>query len=688
MLTRSCLSLLRSLRQPRSAGKPEDPVRSRGQVLVIFAVVLVALILFVGLAVDAGVMYLSYGQLKRAVDAAVVAAANDFKRGSNVNGMSESAKEVLKLHNVGIDSVDYNLYICDANNDGQRDTSLQTAAPDFYNKCPNTSLGEQQRKLVYIRATQHTPMYFLTLLGIHTLDLHTDAIAEAAPVDLVVVMDLSESMASDTITQICQPFVAAGQRCPIIDNYAPNHQNITQYDSTKPGGVGTGTTDGCNVSKSCHPLEEAKDAAKALVNTLYDGYDQVGIVTYASQAYALPIKRVSASASTYEMSNNMTEVIASINKIKLNDDPPLWRLMPNWFNPGRFNPVFPDDRDGDGSDVDNGTVLGYTCPAMNTEVSGVKILEDRWWSTQEGAPDPFGWGGVPCDDDSLLDAFDWNQDGIYTLVGNTDPLLQGKSEDQYTKQWMIDNDPNGDASTPPNATMATLSTCTGCGIRNASNILRRNARPGAVWVIVLLTDGFANMSDTNATNSDIPAAYKNGFCNGALNDGTNKSGAQFGYWSVFCIDSSFSPRYCIDKDHPSDATLKNGATCAPVLGSSTIWSGSLPFRYYSPMDYARDMADEAALTRSANPKEPRGNDIAIYTIGLGLAGQQFRGQYVGADLLRYVAAVGDDGDRTTDPCVGLQANVSCGQYYYAPTGDKLLPIFEDIASRIYTRINQ
>jgi len=50
--------------------------------------------------------------------------------------------------------------------------------------------------------------------------------------------------------------------------------------------------------------------------------------------------------------------------------------------------------------------------------------------------------------------------------------------------------------------------------------------------------------------------------------------------------------------------------------------------------------------------------------------------------------VGDDGDRTTDPCSTAAANTSCGQYYFAPSGAHLRTIFEDIAARIYTRISQ
>jgi hypothetical protein len=93
------------------------------------------------------------------------------------------------------------------------------------------------------------------------------------------------------------------------------------------------------------------------------------------------------------------------------------------------------------------------------------------------------------------------------------------------------------------------------------------------------------------------------------------------------------------------------------------------------------MADALALTRSTNQNEPRGNDVAVYTIGLGAVS-------LGEPLLRYIAAVGDDGDRTTNPCATAPAFRSCGQYYYTNNPEDLVPIFEDIATRIYTRITQ
>ena len=88
-----------------------------------------------GLAIDAGVLYITYGQLKRAVDAAAVAAANEFKRGSTLASMREAADEELRFHNINT-GADLDLYICDADGDGIRDAALQTAVPTFYDRCP------------------------------------------------------------------------------------------------------------------------------------------------------------------------------------------------------------------------------------------------------------------------------------------------------------------------------------------------------------------------------------------------------------------------------------------------------------------------------------------------------------------------------------------------------------------------
>ena len=48
---------------------------NKGQIIAVFAVSLLALLFFVGLALDAGSVYVTYGSLKRTVDSASIAAA-------------------------------------------------------------------------------------------------------------------------------------------------------------------------------------------------------------------------------------------------------------------------------------------------------------------------------------------------------------------------------------------------------------------------------------------------------------------------------------------------------------------------------------------------------------------------------------------------------------------------------------
>ncbi len=566
--------------------KKIDQRKNKGQVIVIFAVALMALLFFVGLALDAGSLYVTYGNLKRAVDAAAVSAANEFKRDPNQLTMATAAGETLALMNV--DYANLNLRICDGDGDHYRDSDLP---PLFMARCPNTPI-EEAKKLVWVEAEQDVPLYFLSLLGFNNLKVRTNTISEAAPLDVVIVIDTSESMAFET----------------------------PGYSTNAPYNPGT-----CNPDDTCQPMHDAKFAANALIDTLAEGYDQVAIVTFNTEAFTL-----------LGLTGDLDFAKTKVNEIEVHDDPPVSFLVwIDWYvHSGSYNPMNSEDLDGDGEDYDDPTILGYTCPFGTQDDD----LKDRWWSVDEGATDLFGWGGVPCDRDDVFDSMDWNGDGIWTIEDHDIALAWNGVDYNYK--------------------FTALSTCTGCGLRQGANQLKSAGRFGSVWVMVFLSDGAVNLSDTYDTNDQISSDLKNGFCGGSLSTG---------YWTSYCRDNTLTPRFCFDTDP---------ATCPP---------GSFPTTHtpeYSVLDYAMDMVDETALTSSTNPDEPRGNEIAIYSIGLHVdAG-------VAEDLLRYVAAVGDDGDRTTDPCATAADQTSCGQYYYAPKGGNLLAIFEDIASRIYTRISQ
>src|SRR3989337_162468 len=71
--------------------------RERGQALVLIAVAFVGLAAFIGLAVDAGILFTQIGHLRRAVDAAALAAANQFREGRLAEDIARAADEVVQL---------------------------------------------------------------------------------------------------------------------------------------------------------------------------------------------------------------------------------------------------------------------------------------------------------------------------------------------------------------------------------------------------------------------------------------------------------------------------------------------------------------------------------------------------------------------------------------------------------------
>ncbi len=181
-------------------------------------------------------------------------------------------------------------------------------------------------------------------------------------------------------------------------------------------------------------------------------------------------------------------------------------------------------------------------------------------------------------------------------------------------------------------------------------------------MIVFLSDGVANVSDDHNSFNLIPDTFRYGFCG---------DDPATGFWASYCIDpnasGSFSEgRFCIDAD--SDE--------CPPEATPTTESGP-----YSVEDYAFDMVDRAALLFSENENEPPGEDIVIFSIGLGAASG-------GENLLRYMANVGDEGSRAGDACAGVPSLQNCGNYYYAPTAEYLDRIFESIAANIFTKISR
>ena len=513
--------------------------KEQGQAIVITAVAFLAILAFAGLVTDAGSLYLNFTRLKRGLDAAAVAAANNIKDSSlpvaQRNAyIRESAREMLALNNIA-DIYSLETYTCD-------DAGIPA---NFASLCP--AFGENKRKLAWVQASQNSPVYFLQLFGVQSVSITTHSVGEAASIDVVLVIDTSESMGSST----------AG------------------YDANFDPAA-------CNAANNCQPLRQARDAAKSMIDKLFDGYDRIAIVTY--------------------------DFSATIH------DP----------------------------DLATALVLEADHAAVKGAIDAINLHDDLDLDIVIAAGDP------PTGE---LNPLDINNDGTYT------------------------------GGVPSGFGDAFVSTCTGCGMRIAGNILSDQGRIDSVWVIVLLSDGATNISDipdSSDVNNPVPAGYVNGFCGGSINNQM---------WTYpWCTDSDPTTRHC-------GPFHGNAGECPP----GAIWVGnSTP--PYDVEDYARDVTDRVGLIVSANSNEPiGGEEIAIYTIGLGKAASP--PDYDGEVLLRYMANIGDDNVRNPDPdiiadgfppdpCDGIAPQTSCGQYYYAPSAIFLTQIFEKIAGSIFTRISQ
>ncbi len=220
----------------------------KGQVLVIVVFAIIGLVAFVGLVVDLGLVYISYGQLRRSVDAAALAASLQYREGYTISDLETAATEFLVLNGINdpsatIQTCAETMLLCDTNGDGE-------------------IMDNEHRKFVHVVASTHVKLAFLPVIGIDNIPLTAEAVSEAASVDVVIAIDRSESMTFDA---------------PI----GSNMRDPSQCNAADAGGIFPG---------DCSPFEDVKVAAAAFVENLFldddgeagphIGYDRVGVVTF------------------------------------------------------------------------------------------------------------------------------------------------------------------------------------------------------------------------------------------------------------------------------------------------------------------------------------------------------------------------------------------------------------------------
>jgi hypothetical protein len=144
--------------------------REQGQVIVLIALGMLVMIAVVGLATDATLIYKAKQDLQRAIDSAAIAAAYKLPNQSNA---TQTAYEFTRLHGYNFDP----------------STNPLTITFPVY---------DPLRKVINVSGSIDANLAFLKIFGFQTITVHAEGESESAPMDIYLILDLSESMTYDT----------------------------------------------------------------------------------------------------------------------------------------------------------------------------------------------------------------------------------------------------------------------------------------------------------------------------------------------------------------------------------------------------------------------------------------------------------------------------------------------------------
>jgi Flp pilus assembly protein TadG len=228
--------------------KSSHPIESReaGQAIILIVFAFIGLLVAVGLVVDLGRVLVVQTQLRRAVDAAALAGAAQFRLSgssstpADVYGkVDKAARAALRVSGVSTQTLD--CPTCTIVDTEYTDATMHTDPPT---------------KKVRVRVTEDVPLIFISLVGLRSVQLNADSTTEAAAVDVALLIDISDSMANDTCG-------------------GGNYQCVYDCDNVADPG---------NNNTACHPFLEVKAAAKSFLDYLYPGYDRVTVIPFGLYA--------------------------------------------------------------------------------------------------------------------------------------------------------------------------------------------------------------------------------------------------------------------------------------------------------------------------------------------------------------------------------------------------------------------
>jgi Flp pilus assembly protein TadG len=205
--------------------------REKGQSLVLLAVMLIVLLLFAGMALDAGLIYMRRIQLSRAVDAAALACVGELP---DMDATTERAEQFMRANGLDPDTVLAEFIV-----DNQPPTGIPTG------------VGQDNVASVYAKWRSNT--VFMQLIGIPFVDLTATAAAEyRAYVDLYTSQTGESGKAGPVNLSIFGPdqTPSFGDACscpakhqsgsanyrPTVDGFIEANPNRDQWNACWPDG--------------------------------------------------------------------------------------------------------------------------------------------------------------------------------------------------------------------------------------------------------------------------------------------------------------------------------------------------------------------------------------------------------------------------------------------------------------------
>jgi len=213
-----------------------------GDALVTVALTLTVIVMFLALAVDAGMAYAERRKMQNAADAASLAGAEVLFDGGTDSDVLDVIDEYALTHNLA------------GNFEAVYLPSGQAVGSG---SVPSDATGVQ------VKADEVVSTFFAGIFGIDTMSVSGTAAGGFAPVDIVLVIDRSGSMDDDS----CIDYDTS---LPSCHSYSPFHQNSCIND--------------CNGTWTIppQPITDAKEAAKSFVDMNNPTLAHLAAASYAA----------------------------------------------------------------------------------------------------------------------------------------------------------------------------------------------------------------------------------------------------------------------------------------------------------------------------------------------------------------------------------------------------------------------